>query len=118
MHKFKELKVWQEGMELAKMVYQASRSFPAEERFNLTSQINRAAVSVPSNIAEGAGRNSNKEFAQFLNVSLGSSFEIETQMLLAIAFGYVEEENAKALFEQLDKTQRMINSFRTKLLNN
>ena len=118
MHKFKELKVWQEGMELAKMVYQASRSFPAEERYNLTSQINRAAVSVPSNIAEGADRNSNKEFAQFLNVSLGSSFEIETQMLLAIGFGYVEEESAKALFEQLDKTQRMINSFRTKLLNN
>ena len=116
MHKFKELKVWQEAMELTKLVYIATKSFPGEEKFGLTSQINRAAVSIPSNIAEGAGRNYDKEFLQFLSIALGSAFELETQLLLAQSFGFISPENARVLPEKTDKVQRMINSFRRTLL--
>ncbi len=113
MHKFKELRVWQEAMELTRMVYKA---FPKEEKFGLISQINRAAVSIPSNIAEGAGRESNKEFMQFLNIALGSAFELETQLILAQSFNFIEDENFSFLANQVDKVQRMINSFRSTLL--
>ncbi len=116
MHKFKELKVWQEAMELAKEIYALPRLFPAEEKFGLTSQINRSAVSIPSNIAEGAGRNYDKEFLQFLNVAMGSAFELETQVLLAKSFGFIASEKISAVTEQIDKVQRMLNSLRTSLL--
>jgi four helix bundle protein len=89
MHNFKELKVWQEAMSLAKDVFVITRNFPSEEKFGLTSQINRCSVSVPSNIAEGAGRQSDKEFNQFLNIALGSSYELETQLLLSNDFNYI-----------------------------
>lgn len=99
-------------MELAKAVYKASSSFPANEKFGLTSQINRSAVSVPSNIAEGAGRGSDKEFNQFLNIALGSAFELETQLLLAQAFGFINEDKLNELLTQLRKIQRMIDGFK------
>ena len=83
MHNFKELRVWKEAIELAKLVYKTFAQFPPDEKYGLKSQVNRAAVSVPSNIAEGSGRGSNKEFAQFLKIAIGSAFEIETQMILA-----------------------------------
>lgn len=102
-------------MELAKAVYKASSSFPANEKFGLTSQINRSAVSVPSNIAEGAGRGSDKEFNQFLNIALGSAFELETQLLLAQAFGFINEDKLNELLTQLRKIQRMIDGFKKKL---
>ena len=89
MHNFKELKVWQEAMSLAKDVFVITRNFPSEEKFGLTSQINRCSVSLPSNIAEGAGRQSDKEFNQFLNIALGSSYELETQLLLSNDFNYI-----------------------------
>ncbi|WP_232336569.1 four helix bundle protein [Mucilaginibacter aquatilis] len=75
MHNFKELKVWKAGMEVCKLIFATTRSFPASERYGLTSQITRAAVSIPSNIAEGCGRRSSKELYQFLSIALGSSFE-------------------------------------------
>ena len=78
------LEAWKQGMHLAKLIYKWSEIFPTQEKFGLLSQIRRAAVSVPSNIAEGAARNSTKEFAYFINVSRGSLSEIETQYLLAI----------------------------------
>lgn len=117
MHKFKELRVWQEAMELAKLVYKTTASFPTEEKYGLVSQLNRASVSVPSNIAEGAGRESNKEFIQYLNIALGSAFELETQIILAHSFGFIADDRFTFLIEQMDKTQRMINSFRTSLSN-
>jgi len=91
MHNFRELKVWKMGIEIAKLVFQLTRSFPAEERYSLTSQLTRCAVSVPSNIAEGCGRKSDKEFNQFLSISLGSAFELETQIILAYEFEYISE---------------------------
>ncbi|GHA67622.1 four helix bundle protein [Pontibacter akesuensis] len=115
MHNFKELIIWKEAMELAKAVYEASSSFPANEKYGLTSQINRSAVSVPSNIAEGAGRGSDKEFNQFLNIALGSAFELETQLLLAQAFGFIHEVKLNELLGQLRKIQRMIDGFKKKL---
>ena len=83
MHNFKELKVWQLAMSISKEVFIATRLFPSEEKFTLISQMMRSAISIPSNIAEGCGRKSNKEFYQYLNISLGSSFELETQLIIA-----------------------------------
>ena len=88
MHNFKDLKVWQESMSLAKEVFVLTKKFPNEEKYGLISQINRASVSIPSNVAEGAARDSIKEFNQFLNISLGSCFELETQLVLASDFNY------------------------------
>ena len=96
-----DLKVWQEAMDLVKMIYQSSSSFPESENFGLTSQIRRAAISVPSNIAEGAARTSDKEFLQFLSISRGSLSEVETQMLISRNLGYLE--NPDHVMEQIDK---------------
>lgn len=83
MHNLKELKVWNKAIELATEVYQITADFPKEEKYGLTAQIGRSAVSVPSNIAEGAGRNSNKEFNHFLGISNGSSYELQTQLIIS-----------------------------------
>jgi four helix bundle protein len=112
MHNFRELKVWQRSMELAKIVYETTSTFPANEKYGLTSQINRATVSIPSNIAEGAGRNSDKEFGQFLSIALGSAFELETQLILANSFGLINETQLGMLLKQLEQIQKMINSFK------
>lgn len=79
----KELKVWQKGIELVKSIYEITKSFPANEQFGLTSQMRRTAVSIPSNIAEGCGRNSNKELTHFLYIALGSAAELETQLIIS-----------------------------------
>ena len=83
MHNFRELTIWKEAMEITKATYSITKKFPASELYGLTSQINRASVSIPSNIAEGSGRNGNNEFVHFLHISIGSCFELETQMILA-----------------------------------
>lgn len=115
MHNFKELKIWQEGMEKARAVYKVTSNFPSNEKYGLTSQINRAVVSIPSNIAEGAGRNSNKAFLQFLNIALGSAFELETQLILAHDFGFINESILTGLVAQLQKIQKMFNRFNDRL---
>lgn len=96
-----DLKVWQESMALVKMVYQISAKFPVEETYGLKSQIRRAAVSIPSNIAEGAARNGSKEFLQYLNISRGSLSEVETQTIIAKDLGYIK--NSEQILEQIDK---------------
>jgi four helix bundle protein len=116
MHNYKELKIWNEGMSLAKKVYEATAVFPNNEKFGLTSQINRSVVSIPSNIAEGAGRSSDKEFVHFLSIALGSAFELETQVILANTFGFIPDQQFKGIAEQLVKVQKMINGFRTSIL--
>lgn len=83
MHEYKKLKVWNDAIELVTDIYLITKTFPDSEKYGLVSQINRCAVSIPSNIAEGAGRNSNGEFRQFLGISNGSCYELETQLLLA-----------------------------------
>jgi four helix bundle protein len=117
MHNFRELRVWKEGIEIAKQVYLLSAIFPKDEKFGLTSQIRRAAVSIPSNIAEGAGRGSNKEFAHFLNIALGSAYELETQLILTQEFGFISNVELAPLLEKLILLQRRISSFKTAILS-
>jgi four helix bundle protein len=115
MHNFKELRIWQDAMEMAKSVYVLTRKFPSDERFALTQQINRCVVSIPSNIAEGAGRNTKKDFGHFVTISLGSSFELETQLMLAGEFEYIEKNVLQNTLIKLTSLQKMINKFRESL---
>jgi four helix bundle protein len=110
-HNFLELKVWQKSMTLSKALFIMTKSFPKDEKFGLISQINRAGVSIPSNIAEGTSRNSNKDFSRFLQISLGSCFEIETQLILAKDFEYISVEKAKELISLVKEVQKMIKGF-------
>ena len=108
MHQFKELKVWQKAMDLVVDIYNQTKNFPKEELDGLTSQIRKTAVSIPSNIAEGAGRNGNSEFKHFLSIAMGSSFELDTQLLIAQKMGYISELNSNELHEQNSYVQNMI----------
>src|SRR5690242_19387804 len=99
--KHHDLQVWQEGMALAKDIYAATASFPKEEIYGLTSQMRRAAVSLPSNIAEGAARGTKKEFLQFLIIARGSLMELETQILLSKELGFLN--NHTGLLEKVNK---------------
>lgn len=115
MHNYKELKVWQESMKLAKMIYIISSDFPQEERFGLTSQLRRCAISVPSNVAEGAGRKSDKEFLHFLSISTGSIYELETQLLLALDLGYTLQTKTDNTLEVISGLQKMLYRFQEQL---
>jgi len=108
MHNFRELKVWRTGIEISKLIFQITRSFPVEERYSLISQLTRSAISIPSNIAEGCGRKSDKEPNYFLSISLGSAFELETQMILANEFGYIEKSKLDNTIIQINELQKMI----------
>lgn len=115
MHNLKELKIWKKAIDLTTEVYKATANFPSEEKFGLTSQIRRSAVSVPSNIAEGAGRNSNKEFNHFLGIANGSSYELQTQLIISQNLDLVSEEIATLLLNELNEIQKMNYSFQQKL---
>lgn len=108
MNNYRELKVWQKSMDLAEKVYQLTKSFPDEEKFGLISQLRRCAVSIPSNIAEGAGRNSNKEFRNFLGIANGSANELNTQLLITERIGYVKEEHLREIFSLLTEVKKII----------
>lgn len=108
MNKFKELLVWQKSVDLAVEIYKTSKNFPPDERFGLTAQITRSAVSVPSNIAEGAGRNSNGEFRNFLGIATGSIYELETQSIIANRLGYISNEKINELDFEINEIQRMM----------
>lgn len=107
MHKFKELQVWQKSVDLAVDLYKITKQFPTEEKYGLVSQINRCGVSIPSNIAEGAGRNSTGEFDHFLGISTGSSYELETQLIIANKLGYIEQEVLNTTVKQINDVQNM-----------
>ena len=99
---------WQRGMDLVDAVYHVTRSFPDHERFGLTSQLRRAAVSVPSNIAEGYGRGAQQEYLRFLRIARGSLFEVETQCLVGARLGYVNEELGGSLQEQINAVAKVL----------
>lgn len=101
------LDVWKKSIELVKDIYEVSKFFPNEEIYGLTSQIRRAAVSIPSNIAEGASRQSNKEFIQFLYIALGSSSEVETQIIIAKELSFVKD--IESILKQIKEIKKMIN---------
>ena len=110
----KDLEVWKRSMDLAIEIYNLSKRFPRNESFGLTSQIRRAAVSVPSNIAEGAARKGDKEFLQFLDISLGSLSELETQYLIAIRLAFVEQ--SKEIDQLIKQVRKLIVATRNYLL--
>lgn len=109
MHNFKELKIWRTGVDIAVKVYLLSRKLPEDERFGLISQIRRYAVSMPSNIAEGSGRGTGKDFKRFIDYSLSSSYELETQLIL---IQEVYEIGDNSFFENISEFQRMTVGFR------
>jgi four helix bundle protein len=112
---FKDLLVWQRGMELAKTIYEMTRRFPSDERYGLVAQMRRCAVSIPSNLAEGQARHTTGEFIQFISHSEGSLAELETQLRLSVEISYcsaAETENTLAFMEELRK---MLNSLRRRL---
>jgi len=115
MRDFKELKVWQKAHHVVLDVYQQSRSFPSDERFGLTAHLRKSAISVPSNIAEGCGRESERELARFLSVAAGSASESEYQLLLARDLGYLQHDAHRQLDEQVTEIRRMLYSFIQKL---
>lgn len=104
---FKDLKVWQKGIEVVEDVYGATKKYPRSEVYNLTSQMRRCAISIPSNIAEGFRRQHGKEFKQFLFISLGSNAELETQVIISLRMGYMSCEAAEELQRKLDHLSRM-----------
>jgi four helix bundle protein len=116
MRNFKNYEVYQMAMDLAGEIYQITKHFPDAEKYGLTSQIRRAAVSIPSNIAEGASRNSEKEFARYIEIALGSSFEVETQLSLACRFDYIKTTTLQPLSEKVQSIQRQLSGFRMKLI--
>jgi len=116
MHNFKELNIWKRSVDLAVEVYKLAKDFPDEERYGLTSQMTRSAVSVSSNIAEGAGRNTNKDFNNFLGIALGSSFELETQLIIANKIGIIESNAFESITKETIEVQKMINGFKSKII--
>lgn len=109
MHKFKDLKIWQDSINLAVDIYKLTKLFPAEEKFGLVSQMNRCVISISSNIAEGAGRNNPKEFRQFLGIALGSACELESQLVVSQKLDFISEENLNQQIDKLVFLQNMIN---------
>ena len=110
---FRELLVWQKSMDLVEDVYKTMKTFPTEERYGLCDQIRRAAVSIPSNIAEGFGRDSNADFAHFLTIARGSLFELSTQLEIASRLGYLQPSSG--LYPQVQEIGKMLSSLRPRL---
>ncbi len=108
MHRYKDLTVWQKAMELVVEIYKVTEKFPSKERYGLISQMNRCAISIPSTIAEGAGRNTSKDFDHFLAIALGSSFELSTRLVLSNRLGYVPIEVVEKLELELSHIQNMV----------
>jgi four helix bundle protein len=118
MRDFKELKVWEKAHEWVMEVYRITGSFPSEERFSLVAQLRRSAASVPANIAEGCGRDSQRELSRFLTIAAGSACESEYHLLLARDLGYLEEGIHRELDHKINEVKRMLNSLLQKLAVN
>jgi four helix bundle protein len=108
---YRDLDVWKQSRQLVKSVYQLSRSFPKEEQFGLTNQLRRAAISVPSNVAEGSGRNHSKDSIQFFFIARGSLYEIETQLIISFDLEYISDSHLKEVLEQVTRCKKLINGF-------
>ena len=117
MNNYKELKVWQKSIDLVENVYKLCSFFPDNEKYGLVNQIQRSAVSIPSNIAEGAGRYSNKEFRNFLSIAYGSSNELNTQLIISERLNYGKVVMIESLFKEIDEIQKMLFSLINKFSN-
>jgi len=117
-HNFKNLKVWQKSVDSAVKVYEVTKLFPSEERFGITSQMRRSSVSVPSNIAEATAKNTSKSFANALDISLGESFELETQAMITDRVGILNDDNFNNLNIDIAEIQKMIIGFKATIESN
>ena len=112
MHNIKKLKIWNDSIDLCVDVYQALANMPNDERYGLSSQIKRSAVSIPSNIAEGAGRYTNPQFSHFLNIAYGSSYELQTQLIISERLNFISSEVNESLLNKLNEVQKMVYVFK------
>lgn len=112
MRDFRKLECWHLGMELVEIIYQLVKKLPVEERFGLRSQMTKAVISMPSNIAEGCSRNSNKESVHFFEISIGSAFELETQLLAGYKIGYFSKEDIAPILPKVNLFQKKTNNYR------
>jgi four helix bundle protein len=111
MRNFRELRIWQKGMEIVREVYMLTPLLPNVEKYGLKSQLQRAAVSIPSNIAEGCSRDTERDFKWFLHIAIGSAFELETQLTISQQLGLLPKDKVESILLLLSKEQKMINSF-------
>lgn len=116
MHQFKELEIWKKSRKFCSEVYNVTADFPTEEKFGLTNQLRRASISILSNIAEGSSRNSQKDFARFLEIDIGSAYEIETQLLIASDLGFLKEVDLNSLTADIEEIIKMTSRFRATLI--
>ena len=112
MHNIGKLKIWNASIDLCVEVYEAVANMPNDERYGLSSQIKRSAVSIPSNIAEGAGRDSSPQFNQFLNIAFGSSYELQTQLIISERLNFISKEVNEPILSKLDENKKMIYVFK------
>lgn len=115
MRNFRNWEIWRKSRLLVKQVYVITQKLPDSEKFGLTNQMRRAAVSIPANIAEGASRKSEKEFCHFLHIAIGSGFELETLMLVCVDLSYLTKEDTNDYLTELEELLKMINSFISKM---
>ena len=118
MKNYKELNVWRQGIELVKISFALAKSLPSTERFGVVSQLTRAAVSIPANIAEGSGRNSDKDYARFLQIALGSAFELQTYFVIIKEMEWLTSNEIEGASQLLEQEIKMIQSFLKKLKAN
>lgn len=111
MKTFRDLLIWQKSMDFVTKIYKMSKSFPKDENYGLTSQIRRSAVSIPSNISEGYGRDGVNDYLRFLNIAMASLFELQTQLEISYNLEYIDKENFDSLYELSREIERMLSSF-------
>lgn len=116
-HNFKNLKIWQKSMDLTDLVFDYNKELPSSERFNLIDQMNRSSCSIPSNIAEGSGKRSKLQFAEYLSIALSSAFELETQLLICERRNYGEKQKLGGALELVSEIEKMIFTFRETIVN-
>lgn len=115
MNKFKDLKLWQKSIEFVTKIYSKTIEFPKEEIYSLTSQLRRSAVSIPSNTTEGAGRGTHKEFSRFLDITRGSTYEVETQLVISRNLQFIDDSSFKELCFELEEIQKMMTGLQKNL---
>lgn len=118
MHNFRELKIWQKGIELVKDCYRLTGELPTTEKFGIIPQMQRASVSIPSNIAEGSGKSSEKDFSRFLEMAISSAFELETLTIVSFDIGFISELQKQEFCQKIHEIQKMISAFIKNLKNN
>jgi four helix bundle protein len=111
MHNFRVLKIWQKGIELVKACYKITEKFPSSEKYGIFSQMQRASVSIPTNIAEGSGRSSDKDFARFLEMAISSAFELETLTIVSFEIGFISELQKQEFCNKIQEIEKMISAF-------